>query len=133
MKFLILLLIFCVGANCQAPKDCNSTFLIFIGNTFDDNVNVSLTSDVAQLKGTGFMGLTPSRFYNPALPTVIYTNGWRLNYRSDDVKAVLGNYIQARRSAYNLVYLDWSQYTNNFVYITSLGAMPGVNLIICLY
>lgn len=135
MKFLIFVLLFLVGAQCQQPPDCNQVFLIFIGDSLTDTVNVSLTSDLAPLRRTpSLLNPTgvPSKYFDSSKPTVIYTNGWRLNYNSDDVKAILGNYVTARtlfptRDRYNLVYLDWSAYTNNFVYLTSLGAMPGVN------
>lgn len=127
MKFLILLLFFFIGANCQAPPDCNSVFMLFIGSNLNDYINVSLTSNIAPLRRTNFLDPTSyTKYYNPSKPTVIYSNGWRLNYQSDDAKAILGNYVSARRSQFNIVYLDWSAYNNNFVYITSLGAMLGV-------
>jgi pimeloyl-ACP methyl ester carboxylesterase len=125
MKYLILLSFFFIGSN-GATTGCDRTFLRFIGNSLNDYVDVSRTSSLTALQTPLFQ--PQNKYYNPAKPTVMYINGWRLNYQSDDVKAVLGNYVTAWRSEFNIVYVDWSNYTNNFVYITSLGAMQGTAL-----
>lgn len=134
MKYFILLALFCIGANSQPPPDCNSVFLILIGDNLNDFVNVSLTSNLSPIRGTpGPFGIGVSsytKYYNPDKKTVVYTNGWRLSYNTDDSKAILGNYVQKRRSEYNIMYIDWSGYTRNYIYITSIGAIPDVSKIL---
>lgn len=130
MKFLILISLFFIGANCQTTPDYTKVFLIFVGDSLTDFVNVSLTSNLAPIRGTPGpfgIGVTYTKYYNPSRPTVIYTNGWRLNYKSDDAQLILGNYLAARpRLNYNIAFIDWSAYTSTFVYINTIAAIPEV-------
>lgn len=131
MKFFILLSFLFIGANCGVPPpDCNSVTLYFIGTNLTDVAKVTLTTGSELIRGSKsnlFSPITYKKYYDPTKRTVLYTNGWRSNFESEDAQLILGNYVAARRSEYNIVYLDWSPYTDNFVYITSVGAIPGVS------
>lgn len=133
MKSLILFIVSLIGfvncdLNCQ-PTSFNNAFMIFVGDNKNDIVNVSLTSDISRLRGSALFGVVSSytKYYNPNRQTKIYINGWRAKYDSDDSTAIINAYLAKKQ--FNIVYIDWYNYTNNFAYVTTLGAIEGVNLI----
>ena len=116
MKYLILFIFLFAGV--KSNQDCSQVFFNFVGDDLTDFVIVS-ADDASSVT------LDP-KYYDPSRTTLIYTNGWRLSYHTADTEAVLNAYITKRRAEFNIVFLDWSFYNDNFVYITSLSAMLGV-------
>lgn len=125
MKFLIFLSLIVFSESCQ--QSFNNVFLTFVGDTKDDYVSVSMSGDFSKLRGTpSFLGTTYKKYYNPNLKTIMYINGWRANYDSDDSNAMIDAFLTTK-SQNNIIYVDWYNYTNNFAYVTSIGAIDGVS------
>lgn len=125
MKFLIFLSFFVVSEACNQVFD--NAFMIFVGNSKNDYVNVSSTGDFSKLRGApAFLTTIYGNYYNPSLKTIMYISGWRSNYDSEDADAMINAFL-VKKSQYNIVYVDWYNYTNNFAYVTSLSSIDGVS------
>jgi hypothetical protein len=124
MKFLLLFFFIFI---IEAESACNNVFLIFVGNTKSDYKNVSI-SDQSGVRGTpGLFAPTYTKYYDPSKKTMIYFTGWRSNYNSEDTDAMINAFL-TRKATHNIIWVDWYFYTNNFAYVTSLGAINGVSL-----
>ncbi|KAG5676186.1 hypothetical protein PVAND_006035 [Polypedilum vanderplanki] len=115
MKLKILTLAFVLAFSASIPSinadSCPNVFFYFVGNSLSDYKNLTL--------GSTFATLT-SPYYDITKKTIFYTTGWMCDYSSFDAQTILGALL-SRKSAYNLVYVDWSNYTQDWFVLSMLN------------
>jgi hypothetical protein len=102
-----------------AEADCKNVYFYFIGSNMSDFKNMSSTSNFNSLSAT---------YFQKTLTTVFYTGGWLLNFSSFDVETVFSAYMTTRRSSVNLVYVDWSYYSNDLYFVPMVSNIDCVSI-----
>lgn len=114
MKYLLVL---ALAITVVHGTDYSIVKFTFVGNTVLDTQSVS--------SGGNFGALAGTQYFQSTRKTVIYFNSWRQKYDSNDATTIFNAYL-TRRAEWNIIYCDWSKYTDNFVFIPSLQALDGV-------
>jgi hypothetical protein len=123
MKLRILSVAFALFFFSSIPEIkgeiCPNVYFYFIGSSLTDYRNLTL--------GGSFSTLS-SPYFDITKKTIFYAGGWLLNYDTFDAKTILGALQTNRKSAYNLVYIDWSQYTKEWFFVPMVNSTDCVGI-----
>lgn len=116
MKILLISLI--LVAACQA-QNLDGVKFTFYGADLSDTQSIDLSNAAT------FSQLT-TPYYDPARPNVIFIQGMEPADSSGTRDIMMTAYLTARRAEFNIIYLDWGQYSQTINFISVVGALNPV-------